>query len=63
MVSMQETFGHDLHPWQANIVATLFQKKHGEPYLLVRPTGGGKSMIRDTLGLGLGLDRLSRHLF
>jgi phage terminase large subunit-like protein len=24
MVSMQETFGHDLHPWQADIVATLF---------------------------------------
>jgi hypothetical protein len=24
MVSMQETFGHDPHPWQADIVATLF---------------------------------------
>jgi phage terminase large subunit-like protein len=23
-VSMQETFGHDLHPWQADIVATLY---------------------------------------
>jgi superfamily II DNA helicase RecQ len=47
-VSMQETFGHDPHPWQADIRSTLFLKKHGETYLLVRPTGGGKSMIRDT---------------
>ena len=23
-VSMQETFGHDPHPWQADILATLF---------------------------------------
>ena len=45
---MQETLGHDPHPWQADILSTLFLKKHGEPYLLVRPTGGGKSMIRDT---------------
>ena len=46
-VSMQETFGHDPHPWQADILATLFKKKQGHPHLLVRPTGGGKSMIRD----------------
>jgi superfamily II DNA helicase RecQ len=44
---MQETFGLDPHPWQADILSTLFLKNHGEPYLLVRPTGGGKSMIRD----------------
>jgi hypothetical protein len=29
--------------WDPDIVATLFQNKHGEPYLLVRPTGGGCS--------------------
>jgi hypothetical protein len=23
---MQETFGHDPHPWQADILATLFKK-------------------------------------
>jgi superfamily II DNA helicase RecQ len=44
---MQETFGHDPHPWQADILVTLFPKKKGHPHLLVRPTGGGKSMIWD----------------
>ena len=37
----------DPWPWQSNILATLLTQKVGKPHLLVRPTGGGKSMIRD----------------
>jgi superfamily II DNA helicase RecQ len=46
-ISMQETFGMDPWPWQSNILATLLTQKVGKPHLLVRPTGGGKSMIWD----------------
>ena len=52
-VAMLDVFGCSPHAWQRSILAHLYRMstKHGDPgpvLLVCQPTGGGKSMVRDT---------------
>jgi superfamily II DNA helicase RecQ len=52
--AMQSVFGMSPHDWQEHIIhhiITLAKDNSCAPFLLVRPTGGGKSAVRDTVGV------------
>ena len=52
--AMQSVFGMSPHPWQEQAIShiiTLAKDNSCAPLLLVRPTGGGKSAVRDTVGV------------
>jgi superfamily II DNA helicase RecQ len=52
--AMHTVFGMVPHPWQEKtILHTIALAKNNAcaPLLLVRPTGGGKSAVRDTVGV------------
>jgi superfamily II DNA helicase RecQ len=50
------SFGRTLHPWQVNCIKDLLHLSRSSngsypsAYLVVRPTGGGKSLVRDIAG-------------
>jgi hypothetical protein len=51
---MQSIFGLVPHAWQEDVISHIFAlaKDHScAPLLLVQPTGGGKSAVRDTVGV------------
>jgi hypothetical protein len=59
-LSMTSAFGLDPFPWQEDVVSHL-NLMHSEEsgidpggVLLVRPTGGGKSLVRDSFATGVG---------
>jgi superfamily II DNA helicase RecQ len=52
--AMQSVFGMSPHGWQEQAIShiiALFKNNSCAPLLLVPPTGGGKSAVRDTLGV------------
>jgi hypothetical protein len=52
--AMQTVFGMAPHAWQEQAIShiiALAKADSGAPLLLVRPTGGGKSAVRDTVGV------------
>jgi hypothetical protein len=54
--SMTNAFGRTPFSWQSDAIVAILKmvvarnEPHPAPILLVRPTGGGKSSVRDTLG-------------
>jgi hypothetical protein len=58
--AMPSVFGMPPHDWQQDSIhhiITLAKDNSCAPLLLVRPTGGGRLAVRDTVGLYL------KHLF
>ena len=59
-VTMQDIFGKTPLPWQEKVIAhmNLMQGPRcgvpTAPILLIQPTGGGKSMVRDTFAAAHG---------
>jgi superfamily II DNA helicase RecQ len=52
--AMQTVFGVVPHAWQEQAIShmiALAKANSGTPWLLVWPTGGGKSAVRDTVGV------------
>jgi superfamily II DNA helicase RecQ len=52
--AMQSVFGMSPHGWQEEMIShiiALFKNNSCAPLLLVRPTGAGKSAVRDTVGV------------
>jgi superfamily II DNA helicase RecQ len=52
--AMQSVFGMSPHDWQEDTIhhiITLAKDNSCAPLLLVRPTGGGKSAVRDKVGV------------
>jgi superfamily II DNA helicase RecQ len=51
---MQSVFGLEPHPWQEQAISHIIALAKDDscaPLLLVCPTGGGKSAVRDTVGV------------
>ena len=59
-VTMQDVFGKTPFPWQEKVIAhmnLMRAPRRGVPpaaILLIQPTGGGKSMVRDTFAAAHG---------
>jgi superfamily II DNA helicase RecQ len=58
--SMHDTFGYCPFPWQTKVLKRLYHMASAkspiqcQPTFLCQPTGGGKSMVRDTFALTVG---------